>query len=245
MNIKIEKATNSDISRALHNAVNSLRYKDNNGENYYPWLTDFDDEYAFVRMDSLTFRIKYTLESSGKIIVDENSLEEVVMETTYNVVKNTEVVKQKDEVSLIDKIVHTIEKCLGRSNKETPIIKQFEDEQMIAIEPLYILPDEVDGHGDTMTETELRKMVDNLNKNIQSKNVKANLFHSKNTDKFELIKCWINEQECMIGDTVVPEGLPIMKIQFHDKKLWELRKSGKLTGLSIGARAKSVEEVDE
>ena len=52
------------------------------------------------------------------------------------------------------------------------------------------------------------------------------------------------ESECVIGETVVPEGQPLVKLQFNTQEAWELRKSGDLMGVSIGAKA-TIVEVDE
>ena len=49
----------------------------------------------------------------------------------------------------------------------------------------------------------------------------------------------------MIGETLVKEGQPLVKIQFNSKEAWELRKSGDLMGVSIGAKAEIIEVEDE
>ncbi len=122
--------------------------------------------------------------------------------------------------------------------QDTPpatIIKQnkFDEEQMQVIEVMYCPPEEDDLHGERMSELEIRKMVDNFNSNIS--NVSGNLGHIKNTDKFKPVKAWVNEVDCYIGDELVVEGTPLVKIQFYDKDLFQARKDGTLLGLSIGA----------
>lgn len=132
--------------------------------------------------------------------------------------------------------------------KETPepeqntIIKhkQFEEEKLQAIEVMYCPPEQDDLHGERMSEIEIRKMVDNFNANIN--NVKGNLGHIQNTEKFRPLKAWVNEVDCYIGDNFVIEGTPLVKIQFYDKDLFEARKSGQLLGLSIGAMGRSVKK---
>lgn len=128
--------------------------------------------------------------------------------------------------------------------EETPatVLKynQFEDEKMQAIEVMYCPPEHDDLHGERMSEMEIRKMVDNFNANIN--NVQGNLGHIKNTDKFKPVKAWVNEVDCYIGDNLVVEGTPLVKIQFYDKGLFEARKSGELMGLSIGALGRSIKK---
>lgn len=118
-------------------------------------------------------------------------------------------------------------------------ITKFNEEQMIAIEPLYCKPMDSDAHDQGMTEEEIRKMVDNINTNIHK--ISGNIGHVFNTDGFHFVKAWVNECECMIGSEFVPEGQPIIKVQFTDETLWSMRKTGQLQGLSIGALGVIVE----
>lgn len=119
-----------------------------------------------------------------------------------------------------------------------PVVKKFEDEKMESIEVLYCAPLEADAHGEAMTENEIRKMVDNFNTNIHK--IKGNFGHAVNTDQFSPMKAWVNECDCMIGDEFVPEGLPLVKLKFHDPELWQKRKDGVFKGISIGARGRRV-----
>lgn len=134
---------------------------------------------------------------------------------------------------------------------DRPVVKQFEEDEMVAIEPMYIAPydttGDVDGHDDAMDEVEIRKMVDNFNANLKKGNIKSSLNHIEFTEGFSVLKAWVNECNCYIGNTFVPEGQPIVKTKFHDVDLWKQRKSGELKGVSIGARAKAFEmiEVDD
>lgn len=130
---------------------------------------------------------------------------------------------------------HTLKK-----GKESLIeITKFNEEQMIAIEPLYCKPMDSDAHDQGMTEEEIRKMVDNINTNIHK--ISGNIGHVFNTDGFYFVKAWVNECECMIGSEFVPEGQPIIKVQFTDEIIWSMRKTGQLQGLSIGALGVIVE----
>lgn len=110
---------------------------------------------------------------------------------------------------------------------------KFDEEQMQVVEVLYCPPEKDDLHGERMSDTEIRKMVDNFNENIT--NISGNLGHMKNTDKFTPVKAWVNEIDCYIGDELVVEGTPLVKIQFNDPELYQARKDGVLKGVSIGA----------
>lgn len=144
--------------------------------------------------------------------------------------------KTKTKKSISKATTEVVEK----GNKGNLIeITKFNEEQMIAIEPLYCKPMDSDAHDQGMTEEEIRKMVDNINTNINK--ISGNIGHVFNTDGFYFVKAWVNECECMIGSEFVPEGQPIIKVQFTDETLWSMRKTGKLQGLSIGALGVIVE----
>ena len=130
------------------------------------------------------------------------------------------------------------------NKSSTPLIKQnkFEEDKKQVIEVLYCPPDEEDLHGERMTEQEIRKMVDDFNANID--NISGNLGHLVNTEKFKPIKAWVNEVDCMIGDELVVEGTPLVKVQFFDDDLYQARKDGVLKGVSVGARYVAKTEED-
>lgn len=135
-----------------------------------------------------------------------------------------------------------IEKHFG---SQIPVVKQFQEEKMEAIEWLYPL-DQEDLHGEQMNEEEIRKMIASLNKANEEGRLSANIGHVVNTSGWHLVKAWVNETDCWIGGHFVPEGWPLAKTKFTDKTLWEERKAGKLAGLSIGAKGvKVVEEQDD
>ena len=48
----------------------------------------------------------------------------------------------------------------------------------------------------------------------------------------------------ILGSILYPKVNLLVKTKFHDKEKWEERKSGELTGVSIGASAKSVEYIE-
>ena len=152
--------------------------------------------------------------------------------------------KSKDNFSMDNKFIEGLASLITKhfGGSQLQEIQKFNEEQMIAIEPLYCKPMEADLHEEGMTEEEIRKMVDDINSNIDT--ISGNIGHAINTDGFHFVKAWINECDCTIGDEYVPEGQPIIKVQFEDPKLWELRKSGKLQGLSIGALGVVVDNPD-
>lgn len=96
-----------------------------------------------------------------------------------------------------------------------------------------LVPDEVDLHGDTISEEEVRKACFNFNKYCGQ----ANLFHLAKTDTFEFCESYIVPVDIQLGDTLVKKGTWLATIQSLDDDLWELIESGEINGLSIGALA--------
>ena len=153
--------------------------------------------------------------------------------------------------------VNTLEKALFRlsekvvgKNAHPVVVKQLQEngDEMIEISQLYVSPLEVDGHGETMEYEEIVKMVDNLNARIAREGIPIKIDHEgEPLDGVEATRAFIAECEIVIGGKVVPEGTPLLKLQYSDKELWEKRKAGEFTGISIGAMAGSVieAEIDE
>ena len=147
---------------------------------------------------------------------------------------------------ILDRILSVLEKALGdtTSDKEVPVIKQFQEEQKVAIEWLYPV-DQDDLHGERMDREEVRKMVDSLNTAIKDGKLKSAIDHVVYTDGWHIEKAWVNEAECSINNTIIPEGWPLCKVKFTNDALWEARKNGLLQGLSIGAKGiKEEVEID-
>ncbi len=202
------------------------------------WVTDFDldtNDVFIQRFDDEKFRIfrhSFTMTDTTADIEDEGT--EVIRTGGF-----TDVEKANSEEPITESnLLKALSKYFGGSKENTrQVIKQFDEEEMIAIEPLYIAAGEVDGQGDTISLEDTHGMVDSLNKAIGDGRLQSGLFHKHKTESFTIEKAWVNETACTIGETEVPEGQPIVKVQFHNDEAWELRKTGDLTGLSIGARA--------
>lgn len=122
------------------------------------------------------------------------------------------------------------------------LVKAVDEELKQSIEIIY-LPNTPDAHGQYASVATLRKACESFNDNLEKGHVVSNFFHSKTedgevipTDSFTIEKSWINEVECVVGDTVVPEGAWLGKLQWNEDEDWELRKSGVLAGTSFGGR---------
>jgi len=124
--------------------------------------------------------------------------------------------------------------------RESLQITKATNEELMQATFVVMSPDEVDLHGDTVTEDEIRKACHNFNKFC----MKANLFHLVETDTFEFVESYIAPTDFILGDRFVKKGTWLCTIQCLDPKLWQLIKSGDINGVSIAALAK-VEYLDE
>lgn len=115
--------------------------------------------------------------------------------------------------------------------------KQKTEEERISVEVVYVPGDqERDAHGQWMSAQTVQAACEDFNSNLAAGKISANLFHLSNTNKFEIIKSWINEID-MVSPTgqEVKEGTWLVKLRYSPE-LWIEKKAGKLQGVSIGCR---------
>ena len=234
---KIEKLLSRDKERLIQDAVAKLF---NNNRYVYVMALDEDKSEAYYELWNaeengyIVYSVTYSIDESGSVATITSEPVKVVAQTQYVEVKDVENI-----------FTRMLNKFIGKSNKPaTQIFKQFNDEEMIAIEPLYIEPDGVDGHGWTASKEVLKSMTESCNKAIQEGRLKAKYNHQTETTDFTFIKAFVNEVDCQIGEHFVPEGQPIIKIQFTNAEAWQKRKNGELCGVSIGAKG-AWEEIND
>ena len=127
-------------------------------------------------------------------------------------------------------MIKNIKELILKSAKQ-----ETQEEQRISVEIVYI-PDERDAHQQYMTAETIRKACEDFNSNLAAGKISANLYHISNTNKFEIIKSWINEIDMVIPTgQEVKEGTWLVKLRYSPE-LWEMKKAGKLQGVSIGCR---------
>lgn len=104
-------------------------------------------------------------------------------------------------------------------------------------------PDEVDLHGDIISEDEIKKSCHNFNKFCR----KSNLFHLVETDTFDIAESWCSPVDFSLDGKFIKKGTWLCTIQVHDTGLWELIKKGDICSVSIGAMAKvhKIEDEDD
>lgn len=126
-----------------------------------------------------------------------------------------------------------------KNNENTVQIVKAVNEELKQATFIVLTPEEVDLHGDIISENEVRKACYNFNKYSNQ----ANLFHITKTATFEFAESYVSPVDFVLGDVLVRKGTWLATVQVLDDNLWELVKSGEVNGLSIGALA-SIEEVE-
>ncbi len=113
--------------------------------------------------------------------------------------------------------------------------KQETKEERISVEIVYI-PDERDAHGQWMSVQTVQAACEDFNYNLAAGKISANLYHISNTDKFEILKSWVQEEINVVANgQTIPAGTWLVKLRYSPE-LWEMKKAGKLQGVSIGCR---------
>lgn len=105
---------------------------------------------------------------------------------------------------------------------------------------LVLAPDEVDLQGDTYSADEVRKACHNFNQHCMT----ANLLHLVETDTFDIVESYISPVDMILNDVVIKAGSWMSVLQIYSDEIWSEIKDGNLTGVSIGATAKT-EYLDE
>lgn len=116
-----------------------------------------------------------------------------------------------------------------------PIVKANIEEQTIT--GIVLQPEVVDAQGDIISADVIRNAA---HKFLAAHNraTKLGLMHKDFKKRFELFESYVTPVDLVIGDSHVKAGSWIIIVHVLDKKVWEQVKAGKLTGFSIGGKAK-------
>jgi len=228
--INISKATAGDKWKHLQDAMYSGWPYDHDEEYIYYELWDVEDE----RYRSYRSAYKY---DGVKVTISEDK-EEVVSTTEHVVVESSEDDIEKSMFNAIKKFFG------GTEEPSVPIIKQLNEVEMVAVEPVYIAPGDVDGVGDTIDMDGSESLAKSINDKIAAESMTYNYFHAADTEDFHIQKCWVNPYECEIGGNTVPEGIVLAEVKYVNKAAWDKRVEGELMGLSVEGSCK-IEVLDE
>lgn len=136
---------------------------------------------------------------------------------------------------LLEAFSEFLEKAVGSTTQEQK--PETLDEEMVSYEVIYE-PFTKDAHGEWMSDKTIEKAMENFNKNLQAGIVQPNLFHLKDTEAFTIESTWIQKEldvKVIQTDEIIKAGTWVAKIRYNDADLWQLKKSGVVGGVSIGA----------
>jgi len=136
---------------------------------------------------------------------------------------------------LLEAFSEFLEKAVGSTTQEQK--PETLDEEMVSYEVIYE-PFTKDAHGEWMSDKTIEKAMENFNKNLEKGVVQPNLFHLKDTEAFTIESTWIQKEldvKVIQTDEIIKAGTWVAKIRYNDADLWQLKKSGVVGGVSIGA----------
>ena len=136
---------------------------------------------------------------------------------------------------LLEAFSEFLEKAVGSTVQEQK--PETLDEEMVSYEVIYE-PFTKDAHGEWMSDKTIEKAMENFNKNLEAGIVQPNLFHLKDTEAFTIESTWIQKEldvKVIQTDEIIKAGSWVAKLKYNDADLWQLKKSGVVGGVSIGA----------
>lgn len=132
------------------------------------------------------------------------------------------------------------------ASKKIDVKKATKEDEMISYEIVYE-PLEIDNHGEWMTAETIKKARDSFESARLSGAVIENLFHIADTDKFKIEQTWIQPEfdVSVVGtDQTIKAGSWVAKVSYSPD-LWELKKAGIISGLSVQCSARLNEKTGE
>jgi len=127
--------------------------------------------------------------------------------------------------------------------KQLPVLKSLDDEKRL-ITGVVLEPEIVDAQGDIIGSEEIEKACFDY----MTQSQKVGLQH-KFVGPVSVVENWIAKNDCFLDQQFIKKGTWLMTVKVEESeagnKVWELAKSGKLTGFSIGGTAEVEEETQE
>jgi hypothetical protein len=116
-----------------------------------------------------------------------------------------------------------------------PILKSDGERQEIT--GVVLAPETVDAQGDIISADVIEKAAGDFLAGF-NRSTRLGFMHKQFNRRFELRQSYIAPSDMSIGSRVVKAGTWIMVVKVLEDKIWEAIKAGKLTGFSIGGKAK-------
>jgi hypothetical protein len=147
-----------------------------------------------------------------------------------------------DKSGIVDDEEDEIEETNGDDSVSIfiPLVKSNIKEHTIT--GVVLQPEVIDAQGDIIGADVIRKAAHNFLKKY-NKATKLGLQHKVFKDTgFELCESYLAPQDVVINGTSIKEGAWIVTVFVGNKKAWDMVENGKLTGFSIGGKAKAVKQ---
>jgi hypothetical protein len=121
---------------------------------------------------------------------------------------------------------------------EVEIVKASDEEQTVS--GVVLQPEVVDAQGDIMSAEVIKEAAYGFLQGF-NKSTKIGLQHSTfPKGKLALVESYVAPNGVVIGAKTVRQGSWVMTVKVLDAAIWKKVKDGKITGFSIGGRAKVV-----
>jgi len=126
-----------------------------------------------------------------------------------------------------------------------PIAKAIEEEQTVS--GVVLKPESTDAQGDIYSADVIReaafKFLANYNKDTKLGHQHKDFKNWR--ARFALVESYVAPMDFVLGDTLVSAGSWVMTVKVLDSKIWAMVKAGKITGFSIGGKARVQKLVDD
>lgn len=120
-------------------------------------------------------------------------------------------------------------------NMFIPIAKADAEKQEVT--GVVLQPEVTDAQGDIISEAVIEKAAGDFLAGF-NKNSTLGLMHKAFNKNFELRQSFIAPSDMVISNKTVKKGAWVMIVKVKDAKIWKAIKDGKITGFSIGGKAK-------
>ena len=143
--------------------------------------------------------------------------------------KGAEVTKAEDENSDDADVI------VLKTRFYAEFITKVVDEQIVTA--VVLQPEVVDAHGDIMDADVIKKAAHNFLAKF-NKSTKLGLMHKNFAKNFELLESYVAPDGIVINGTTVKAGSWVMTVRVLSASIWKKIKEGKITGFSIGGKAR-------
>lgn len=116
---------------------------------------------------------------------------------------------------------------------EFPIIKLDNEKRLVG--GIVYEPDTVDAQGDSASSTEIEKAAHNF---LQDSRTLGLMHKEEAGPRAKIVESYVAPCNMKMENQTIKKGTWMMVVKVHDNALWDQVKAGKITGFSMGGRAR-------